>query len=44
MSEERFWNPDEYVSTAKFAVPDGAMTMRQAGRRDPREFCVIDKV
>ena len=32
MSEERFWNADEYVSTAKFAVPDGAMTMRQAGR------------
>ena len=32
MSEERFWNTDEYASTAKFAVPDGAMTMRQAGR------------
>ena len=32
MSEERFWNTDEYVSTAKFTVPDGAMTMRQAGR------------
>ena len=32
MSEERFWNNDEYVSTAKFVVPDGAMTMRQAGR------------
>ena len=32
MSEERFWNTDEYVSTAKFVVPDGAMTMRQAGR------------
>lgn len=32
MSEERFWNTDEYVSTAKFAVQDGAMTMRQAGR------------
>ena len=32
MSEERFWNTDEYTSTAKFAVPDGAMTMRQAGR------------
>ena len=32
MSEERFWNTDEYVSTAKFAVHDGAMTMRQAGR------------
>lgn len=30
MSEERFWNTDEYVSTAKFVVPDGAM--RQAGR------------
>ena len=32
MFEERFWNTDEYASTAKFAVPDGAMTMRQAGR------------
>ena len=32
ISEERFWNTDEYASTAKFAVPDGAMTMRQAGR------------
>lgn len=32
MSEERFWNTDEYASTAKFAVLDGAMTMRQAGR------------
>ena len=32
MSEERFWNTDEYVSTAKFTVHDGAMTMRQAGR------------
>ena len=32
MSEERFWNIDEYASTAKFAVPNGAMTMRQAGR------------
>ena len=32
MSEERFWNTDEYVSTAKFAVHDGAITMRQAGR------------
>ena len=32
MSEERFWNTDEYVSTAKFAVQDGAMTMRQAVR------------
>ena len=31
MSEERFWNTDEYVSTAKFAVQNGAMTMRQAG-------------
>ena len=30
MSEERFWNTDEYVSTAKFVVPDGAMS--QAGR------------
>lgn len=38
MSEERFWNTDEYVSTAKFAVHDGVMTMRQAGcifRLDP---------
>ncbi len=32
MSEERFWNTDESISTAKFAVPDGAMTMRQARR------------
>ena len=32
MSEEHFWNTDEYVSTAKFTVHDGAMTMRQAGR------------
>ena len=32
MSEERFWNTDEYASTAKFAVPNGAMTMRQVGR------------
>lgn len=32
MSEERFWNTNEYISTAKFAVQDGAMTMRQAGR------------
>ena len=32
MAEERFWNTDEYVSTAKFTVQDGAMTMRQAGR------------
>lgn len=32
MSEERFWNTDEYASTAKFAVLDGAMTKRQAGR------------
>ena len=32
MSEERFWNTDEYASTAKFAVHDGAMTMQQAGR------------
>ena len=32
MSEERFWNTDESISTAKFAVQDGAMTMRQAGR------------
>lgn len=32
MSEERFWNTDEYASTAKFAVHDGAVTMRQAGR------------
>lgn len=32
MAEERFWTTDEYGSTAKFAVHDGAMTMRQAGR------------
>ena len=32
MSKDRFWNTDEYASTAKFAVQDGAMTMRQAGR------------
>ena len=32
MSEERFWNTDESIRTAKFAVHDGAMTMRQAGR------------
>ena len=32
MAEERFWNTDEYVSTAKFTVLDGVMTMRQAGR------------
>lgn len=32
MAEERFWNTDEYASTAKFTVHDGAMTMRQAGR------------
>ena len=32
MSEERFWNTDEYVSTAKFVVQEVAMTMRQAGR------------
>ena len=32
MSEERFWNTDQYVNTAKFTVQDGAMTMRQAGR------------
>ncbi len=25
MAEERFWNTDEYVSTAKFAVHDGAI-------------------
>ena len=31
MSEERFWTNYEYVITAKFAVHDGAMTMRQAG-------------
>ena len=47
MSEERFWNTDEYVSTAKFVVPDGAMTMRQAGRifrLDPARQCKIDCV
>ena len=32
MSEDRFWNTNEYISTAKFAVPDGAMTMRRSGR------------
>ena len=32
MSEEYFWNTDVSISTAKFAVQDGAMTMRQAGR------------
>ena len=32
MPAERFWNTDEYASTDKFAVLDGAMTMRQAGR------------
>jgi len=32
MAEERFRNTDESISTAKFAVHDGAMTMRQAGR------------
>ena len=32
MAEERFRNTDESISTAKFAVQDGAMTMRQAGR------------
>lgn len=32
MAEERFWTTDEYVSTAKFTVQDGTMTMRQAGR------------
>ena len=32
MAEEHFWTTDEYASTAKFAVQDGAMTMRQAGR------------
>ena len=31
MSEERFWTTDESISTAKFAVHDGAMTMRQTG-------------
>ena len=38
MSEDRFWNTNEYINTAKFAVPDGAMTMRRAGhifRLDP---------
>ena len=32
MAEERFWNTDEYASSAKFAVHDGVMTMRQAVR------------
>lgn len=38
MAEERFWTTDDAISTAKFAVPGGAMTMRQAGsifRLDP---------
>lgn len=38
MSEERFWNTDETISTAKSAVHKGAMTMRQTGsifRLDP---------
>ncbi len=30
MAEERFWTTDEYVSTAKYTVHDGTMTMRQA--------------
>ena len=34
MSEERFWNTDEYVSTAKFVALDGAMTMRQATEKE----------
>ena len=32
MTKERFWNPDETISAAKFAVHEVAMTMRQAGR------------
>lgn len=32
MAEERFWNTDESISTTKFTVHDGAMTMWQAGR------------
>ena len=32
MAEKRFWNTDESISTANFAVYDGAMTMRQADR------------
>ncbi len=41
MSEERFWNTDEYASTAKFAVQDGAMTMRQAAHS--RILCKLQK-
>lgn len=32
MTKERFWNPDETISAAKFVVHEVAMTMRQAGR------------
>ena len=32
MSEEHFRNTDESISTAKFAVHEVDMTMRQAGR------------
>lgn len=32
MAEEHFRNTDELISTAKYAVLDGAMTMRPAGR------------
>ena len=45
MAEERFWTTDEYASTAKFTVQDGAMTMRQAGRifrLDPAPFKAED--
>ena len=41
MAEERFWNTDEYVSTAKFTVQDGAMTMRQAGRIFRLDPCLL---
>mgnify|MGYP007110308784 CR=1 FL=1 len=34
MSEERFWNTDVSINTAKFAVHDGAMTMRQPQQWD----------
>lgn len=32
MAEEHFRNTDELISTVKYAVLDGAMTMRPAGR------------
>ena len=45
MSEERFWNTDESISTAKFVALDGVVTMRQAGRifrLDPAPLKVED--